>query len=162
MQALLASAWSEHMDWLSVQFAIFLIATFAGAFIAGVSGFAFGLIVSSLWLYVLSPLQTTALIVGFGLLVQAYSVWKLRGALDWRKLLPFVIGAAPVGVLNEDLRIACLAAVTISPQACLEFAAGHTWEASARAFVDTIANVRAIDPESDAAEFAAEQPGFVA
>jgi len=28
-------------------------------------------------------------------------VWKLRGALDWRKLLPFVIGAAvgvPVGV----------------------------------------------------------------
>ncbi len=83
------------MDWLSVQFAIFLIATFAGAFIAGVSGFAFGLIVSSLWLYVLSPLQTTALIVGFGLLVQAYSVWKLRGALDWGKLLPFVIGAAP-------------------------------------------------------------------
>ena len=32
------------MDWLSLQFAIFLIATFAGAFVAGVPGFAFGLI----------------------------------------------------------------------------------------------------------------------
>jgi uncharacterized membrane protein YfcA len=89
------------MDWLSLQFAIFLFATFAGAFVAGVSGFAFGLIVSSLWLYVLSPLQTAALIIGFGFLVQAYSVWKLRTALDWRKLLPFVLGAAigvPIGV----------------------------------------------------------------
>ena len=73
-----------------------------------------------------------------------------------------VIGAAPVGVLNEDLRTACLAAVTISPQACLAFAAGHTWEASARAFIDTIANVRTVDPEDEAAPFAVEQPGFVA
>jgi glycosyltransferase involved in cell wall biosynthesis len=82
-----------------------------------------------------------------------------------------VIGAAPVGVLNEDLRIACLAAVAISPQACLEFAARHTWEASARAFVDTIANTMAnvrtvdpetVDPEDDTASFASEQPGFVA
>ena len=73
-----------------------------------------------------------------------------------------VIGAAPVGVLNEDLRTACLAAVTISPQACLEFAARHTWEASARAFIDTIANVRTVDPEDEAAPFAVEQPGFVA
>lgn len=89
------------MDWFSVQFIIFLIATFAGAFVAGVSGFAFGLIASSLWLYVISPLQTAALIIGFGLLVQAYSVWKLRNALDWGKLLPFVFGAAlgvPIGV----------------------------------------------------------------
>src|SRR6201999_929313 len=43
-----------------------------------------------------------------------------------------VIGNAPVGALNDDLRAACLSALTISPQACLEFAAGHTWEASAR------------------------------
>src|ERR1700742_4168309 len=43
-----------------------------------------------------------------------------------------VIGAAPVGALNEDLREASLSALTISPQACLEFAAKHTWEASAR------------------------------
>jgi glycosyltransferase involved in cell wall biosynthesis len=73
-----------------------------------------------------------------------------------------VIGAAPVGALNDDLRAACLSALAISPQACLEFAARHTWEASARAFVDNIRGIRNLDPESDPLEFAAEEPGFVA
>jgi uncharacterized protein len=81
---------------------LFLFATFAGAFVAGLSGFAFGLVAASLWLYILTPLQSATLIVGFGLVVQGYSVWKLRRALDWRRLSPFVIGAAigaPVGVM---------------------------------------------------------------
>jgi glycosyltransferase involved in cell wall biosynthesis len=73
-----------------------------------------------------------------------------------------VIGAAPVGVLNDDLRTACLEALKISPQACLEFAAGHTWEASARAFIEHVGDIGTIDPESDAVPFAAEAPRFVA
>jgi glycosyltransferase involved in cell wall biosynthesis len=66
-----------------------------------------------------------------------------------------VIGAAPVGVLNDDLRLACLEALKISPQACLEFAARHTWQASARAFVEHALNARAADPEGEAGELAA-------
>jgi 1,2-diacylglycerol 3-alpha-glucosyltransferase/glucuronosyltransferase len=73
-----------------------------------------------------------------------------------------VIGAAPVGALNDDLRAACLSALAISPQACLEFAASHTWEVSARAFVENISAIRNLDPESDTIEFAAENPAFVA
>ncbi len=73
-----------------------------------------------------------------------------------------VIGNEPVGVLNEDLRYACLSALTISRQACLDFAAKHTWETSARAFVDNMAEVRTVDLARDAVQFAAEQPGFVA
>ena len=73
-----------------------------------------------------------------------------------------VIGNEPVGALNDDLRIACLAAVTISPQACLAFAARHTWEASARAFVENITNVRADDPKCDALQFEVKRPRFVA
>jgi glycosyltransferase involved in cell wall biosynthesis len=73
-----------------------------------------------------------------------------------------VIGAAPVGALNEDLRTACLSALTISPQACLEFAGKHSWEASARAFVENIANISAFDPEGDAVQFAVKHPGLVA
>jgi glycosyltransferase involved in cell wall biosynthesis len=73
-----------------------------------------------------------------------------------------VIGAAPVGALNDDLRAACLSALEISPQACLEFAARHTWEASARAFVDSITDVRAIDSASDALPFTPERARFVA
>jgi hypothetical protein len=48
------------------------------------------------------------------------------------------------------------------PQACLEFAAEHTWEASARAFIENISDVRDADPASDAVPFAAEAPRFVA
>jgi uncharacterized membrane protein YfcA len=89
------------MDGLPLELPIFLIATFAGAVVAGLSGFAFGLVAASIWLYILSPLQSATLIVAFGLIVQGYSVWKLRHALDWKKLWPFILGAAigvPAGV----------------------------------------------------------------
>jgi uncharacterized membrane protein YfcA len=89
------------MDGFPFELPIFLVATFAGALVAGLSGFAFGLVVSSIWLYILTPLQTATLIIAFGLIVQGYSVWKLRRSLDWKKLWPFVAGAAlgvPVGV----------------------------------------------------------------
>jgi uncharacterized membrane protein YfcA len=89
------------MDGFPLEIPLFLLATFAGALVAGLSGFAFGLVAASIWLYILTPLQTATLIIAFGLIVQGTSVWKLRGALDWKKLWPFVLGAAlgvPVGV----------------------------------------------------------------
>ena len=89
------------MDGSAFELSLFLLATFTGALVAGLSGFAFGLVVSSIWLYLLTPLQTATLIIAFGLIVQGYAVWKFRRALDWRKLFPFVLGAAlgvPVGV----------------------------------------------------------------
>src|SRR5580693_8935214 len=89
------------MDGVTIEIPLFLLATFAGAFVAGLSGFAFGLVAASLWLYILTPLQSASLIIAFGLIVQGYSVWKLRHALDWRQLLSFVVGAAlgvPAGV----------------------------------------------------------------
>ena len=73
-----------------------------------------------------------------------------------------VLGSAPVGALNDDLRQACLSALLISPQACLEFAAGHTWEASARAFIENMADIRAIDSKRDAVPFTVEHQRFVA
>ena len=68
---------------LPLDLAIFLTATFVGALVAGLSGFAFGLVAASIWLYILTPLQTATLIIAFGLIVQGYSVWKLRHALHW-------------------------------------------------------------------------------
>lgn len=57
-----------------------------------------------------------------------------------------VIGDAPVGVLSDDLRQACLGALSISREACLEFATEHTWAASARAFIDNVTRVWMMDP----------------
>jgi uncharacterized membrane protein YfcA len=80
---------------------LFVGASFAAATVAGVAGFAFGLVAASVWLHILTPLQTTSLIVVFGLLVQGYSVWRLRHALRFERLWPFVVGGllgVPLGV----------------------------------------------------------------
>jgi glycosyltransferase involved in cell wall biosynthesis len=69
-----------------------------------------------------------------------------------------VLGDAPVGVLNDDLQQACLAALEISPQACLAFASRLTWQASARAFIDNIARVRVLGPEPGALSSATKRP----
>jgi glycosyltransferase involved in cell wall biosynthesis len=51
-----------------------------------------------------------------------------------------VLGAAPVGALDEDLRAACLGALKVSRQACRDFALTMTWEKSARLFVQHVAD----------------------
>ena len=53
-------------------------------------------------------------------------------------------------------------APTIRPQSCTEFAAAHTWEGSARVFVEHALNARAVDSEDEAVEFVAEDPHFAA
>src|SRR4029453_5413318 len=81
---------------------LFLLAAFAGGFASGLAGFAMGFVVAGIWLHVITPVQTTALIVGYSLLTQGYGVWKLRRALSWRTEAPFVFGgsiALPFGTM---------------------------------------------------------------
>jgi hypothetical protein len=81
------------MDIASADVAIFLFATFVAALVAGLAGFAFGLVAAAVWLHILTPLQTASLIIAFGRIVQGVSVWKLRHALQWHQLWPFLVGA---------------------------------------------------------------------
>jgi uncharacterized membrane protein YfcA len=81
------------MDGLqALDLALFAAGAFAAAFVTGIAGFAFGGVAAAVWLHVLTPVQAAALIVVFGLIVQGWSVWKLRAALRWSRVLPFVIG----------------------------------------------------------------------
>jgi glycosyltransferase involved in cell wall biosynthesis len=73
-----------------------------------------------------------------------------------------VIGAAPVGVLSEDLREACLSALGISRQTCIEFAACHGWEASARAFIEQMPLIEARALGRERADLVPHRPGWVA
>jgi glycosyltransferase involved in cell wall biosynthesis len=73
-----------------------------------------------------------------------------------------VLGSAPVAALSDDLRLACLLALRIRPQDCLEFAARYSWEASAAAFIEHMAVIGTIDQRKDATSFAAKEPRFVA
>jgi glycosyltransferase involved in cell wall biosynthesis len=52
-----------------------------------------------------------------------------------------VIDDNPIGVLNEDLRVACMQALWISREACREFALRYSWENSARQFIGHARNV---------------------
>jgi uncharacterized membrane protein YfcA len=80
---------------------LFVCATFAGGFVSGFSGFAMGLVVSGVWLHIITPIQTAALIAGYGLLTQGYGILKLREKLDWQKIWPLTLGTTigiPIGV----------------------------------------------------------------
>jgi glycosyltransferase involved in cell wall biosynthesis len=46
-----------------------------------------------------------------------------------------VVGSNPIGVLDQDLRAACLGALKMSRAACRSFALERSWEASARQFI---------------------------
>ena len=103
------------MDSATLQLAIFLTGAFAAAFVAAVAGFAFGMVAAAIWLHALTPVQATALIVAYALLVQGYAVWKLRRSIEIRRLVPFILGGAvgiPAGILvlkwasPPDLRMA--------------------------------------------------------
>ena len=52
-----------------------------------------------------------------------------------------VVGGNPVGVLNENLRVACIEALGISRTACRAFALSRSWENSARQFIGHIQKV---------------------
>jgi len=54
-----------------------------------------------------------------------------------------VIDTHPVGVLDEDLRNACMQALWLSREACREFALRYSWENSARQFIGHARNVAA-------------------
>jgi len=99
-------------DLLTVELFLFAVATFAAAFVAGIAGFAFGVVAAAVWLHFLPPEQCAALIVAFGLIVQGWAVVKLRKSLKIERLLPFIIGGAigvPLG--TEVLRSAPMASV---------------------------------------------------
>src|SRR5436305_2715864 len=81
---------------------LFVLAAFAGGFVSGFSGFAMGLVVSGVWLHVITPVQTAALIAGYGLLTQGYGILKLRDKLNWRAVWPLSLGTTigiPAGVI---------------------------------------------------------------
>ena len=54
-----------------------------------------------------------------------------------------VVANHPIGVLNEDLRLACLGALRIPRASCRAFAVSRSWENSARQFISHVQNVLA-------------------
>lgn len=81
---------------------LYLLAAFLGGLTTGIAGFALGLVVSAIWLHIISPLQTAILISCYGLLTQGYGIWKVRHVFEWRTVSPYILGGAfgvPAGAM---------------------------------------------------------------
>jgi uncharacterized membrane protein YfcA len=80
------------MDGVTLTF--FLIAALLGGLISGLSGFAMGLVVSGVWLHIVTPGQNALLIVLCGLVTQGSGIWRVRRSVNWQKVAPLIIGSA--------------------------------------------------------------------
>jgi uncharacterized membrane protein YfcA len=78
----------------ALHLAFFVAAAFFGGLTSGLSGFAMGLVVSGVWLHIIAPDQNALLIVLCGLVTQGSGIWRVRRAINWRTILPFIIGGA--------------------------------------------------------------------
>jgi uncharacterized protein len=81
---------------------VFTCAAFLGALVTGMAGFAFGLVASAIWLHVITPSQSAALIAAFAIVIQSYGVWQLRRVLRPSRLVPFLAGSVlgiPLGAV---------------------------------------------------------------
>jgi uncharacterized membrane protein YfcA len=85
----------------ATSLALFLLSAFLGGLTTGLAGFAMGLVVSGVWLHVLTPTQTATLIIAYGLFVQAHGVWTYRRDVNLRRIVPMIAGSAigvPLGI----------------------------------------------------------------
>ena len=98
------------MDYLTLAF--FLAAAFFGGLTSGLSGFAMGLVVSGVWLHIIAPDQNALLIVLCGLVTQGSGIWRVRHAVNWRTILPFILGGA-VGVAAGTALLATINQETV-------------------------------------------------
>jgi uncharacterized membrane protein YfcA len=81
--------------------AVLCLGAFLGAIAAGGAGFAFAVVAASLWLHVLEPIRVTFLIVSCSVVLQTSMIWPMRRHIEFKRLWPFLVGAAfgiPLGV----------------------------------------------------------------
>jgi hypothetical protein len=80
---------------------ILWLGAFLGALAVGGAGFAFALVASSVWLHVLTPLQTAVLVLASGVCLHLASIWLMRRTLEPQRLWPFLAGGLfgiPIGI----------------------------------------------------------------
>jgi uncharacterized protein len=92
--------------------ALFCAAAFFGGLTSGLSGFAMGLVVSGVWLHLITPAQNALLIVLCGLVTQGSGIWRVRHAMSWRRIMPFIIGGA-IGIPAGTALLATVEAGTL-------------------------------------------------
>ncbi len=84
--------------------AVIALGGFLAALVIGSAGFAFAIVVTGIWIYVLPPPTIVLLAAICATLLHVVSVWSFRERIEYRLLWPFVIG----GVLGVPLGVVAL------------------------------------------------------
>lgn len=74
---------------------------FAASIAAGTTGFAFAIIGMAIWLHVMPAGRAVPLVVMSSIVLNLAMVWRLRDDVQFRRLAPFLVGAAlgvPIGI----------------------------------------------------------------
>lgn len=82
--------------------AVLALGAAAGSLVFGVSGFAFALTASTIWLQFLPPAEVVPLAVICPLVLNVFTLPRIRADVSLRTLLPFALGSTlgvPLGVL---------------------------------------------------------------
>jgi uncharacterized protein len=78
-----------------------LLGTMAAGFVQGLSGFAFGLVGMTIWVWAVAPQLAGPLVVFGSIIGQLLSIGSLRRGFSGERLWPFVVGGCagvPIGV----------------------------------------------------------------
>ena len=84
------------------DYTIVALGAFFAALVIGSAGFAFAIVVTGVWIYVLPPAAIVLLASICATLLHVTSVWQFRNEIDYRLLWPFLAGSVlgvPLGVL---------------------------------------------------------------
>ena len=73
-----------------------LVATaFVAAIVSGLAGFAFALVAAGVFMQLLPPATAVAVMIASVVALQVWPVARLRAAVSWRRLWPFLLGGVP-------------------------------------------------------------------
>ena len=67
-------------------------AVFAGAFVSGLSGFAFSAVAGAILIHVFPPIEAVPLMMACSITVQAANLFALRKSMQWKTSLVFIAG----------------------------------------------------------------------
>ena len=83
------------------EIALLVVGAMAAGFVQGLSGFAFGMVAMSIWVWGIDPRVAVVMSIAGGLSGQIFAAVRLRRGLQWPLLWPFIAGAVlgvPLGV----------------------------------------------------------------
>ena len=87
----------------SEHYALIVLGAIAGGIVNGMTGFGTGLTVLSIWLYVLSPVVASTLVILCSVVSQLQTLPMIWRAIMWRRVLVFALpgfAGVPIGTFS--------------------------------------------------------------